>query len=154
METINNKWKSDNYTFVGKTFDLKMKNMLNTNSLLMVIGVNNTNSIDYELTGTGGYGKYTPYDGSTLVNANEKRGFKTVVTPKEWAAEAQIKYKQWRTDKLGETRKVGAKLATSGYATVQSELLKAFSNAFNPQIVGGDGKSVGSYRPPYCFKRR
>jgi hypothetical protein len=152
MEVINNKWKSDNYKFVGKSFDLKAKNMLTGNALLMIVGEETTDSIDYELTGTGGYGEYSAYDGSTLVAGNQRRGFKTVVTPVEWAKEIQLKYKQVINDKFGETRKVGAKLAQSGWATIQAQILRAFGNAFNSGVLGGDGKAFAATDHPVASK--
>lgn len=152
MEVLNNKWKADNYKFVGKSFDLRAKNMLTGNSLLMIVGEETTDSIDFELTGTGGYGEYSAYDGSTLVLGNQLRGFKTVVTPKEWAKEIQLKYKQVKNDKLGETRKVGTKLAQSGWATVQKHILQAFANAYNSGVLGGDGKAFAATDHPVASK--
>ena len=51
-------WKSDNYKFVGKAFDYAYANRLN--KLLAILGVASSNSIDYELTGSGDNGKFRP----------------------------------------------------------------------------------------------
>ncbi|MBQ7713452.1 MAG: hypothetical protein IJT71_01005, partial [Oscillospiraceae bacterium] len=60
----NTAWKTDNYKFVGKAFDYAYANRLS--KLLAILGVASSNSIDYELTGSGGYGELQPYDGSNL----------------------------------------------------------------------------------------
>ena len=76
---ITNEWKSDNYKFVGKAFDTAYDNRLN--KLLPIIGEEKTNSIDYEMTGTEGYGELERYDGANLNKGTAKRGFKTVIRP-------------------------------------------------------------------------
>ena len=45
-------WKTDNYKFVGAAFDYAYANRLN--KLTSIIGTVSSNSIDYELTGSGG----------------------------------------------------------------------------------------------------
>jgi len=152
MEVVNEKWKADNYKFIGKAFDMQAKNMLTGNSLLKITGEEVTDSIDYELSSAGGYGQLRAYDGSTLVAGNQKRGFKMVVTPKEWAAEIQLKYKQIKNDKLGHTKKVGKGLATAGWATVQAHLLQAYANMFNSSVTGGDGKAFAATDHPVASK--
>ena len=46
-------WTSDNYAFVGKAFDFAYADRLN--KLSPVVGEVNAKSIDYELTGSGGF---------------------------------------------------------------------------------------------------
>ena len=48
-------WKTDLYKFVGKSFDFAYANRLN--KLLAIMGEENSSSVDFELTGTGGYGE-------------------------------------------------------------------------------------------------
>ena len=50
-------WKTDNYKFVGKAFDFAYADRLN--KLSPIIGETNAKSIDYELTGSGGYADVT-----------------------------------------------------------------------------------------------
>ena len=75
-------WKTDNYTFVGKAFDTAYDNRLN--KLSPVVGEVNAKSIDYEMTGSGGYGELAAYTG-VLTEGSLKRAFKTIVTPEEFA---------------------------------------------------------------------
>ena len=57
-------WATDNYKFVGKAFDFAYADRLN--KLSPVISEVNAKSIDYELTGSGGYGEAPRYDGENL----------------------------------------------------------------------------------------
>ena len=82
-------WKSDNYKFVGKAFDFAYADRLN--KLSPVFSEVNSSSVDYELTGTGGYGEAPAYDGSNLNEGRIRRGFKTVITPVEYTISHGIK---------------------------------------------------------------
>ena len=101
-------WKTDNYKFVGKAFDFAYADRLN--KLAPVVGEVNAKSIDYELTGSGGYGEAMVYDGENLNTAELHRGFKTVITPVEYTVSVPVGYKQAKIDKMGETKKVGTKM--------------------------------------------
>ena len=79
----NTAWKTDNYKFVGKAFDYAYANRIG--KLLAILGVASSNSIDYELTGSGGYGEMPVYDGENLNEGARKRGFKTIITPEEFS---------------------------------------------------------------------
>ena len=81
MSSTFKNWTSDNYAFVGKAFDFAYADRLN--KLSPVVGEVNAKSIDYELTGSGGYGEAPRYDGENLNEGSLKRGFKTVITPVE-----------------------------------------------------------------------
>ena len=144
-------WKGDNYKFVGKAFDYAYANRMN--KLLPIVGEVSSNSIDYELTGSGGYGELSPYDGSNLVMGKQSRGFKTIITPEEFTKSDKVGYKQAKVDKLGETRKVGTRLGDSAAMTVYVHTLRAFSNAFNPNFVGGDGKPWAAVDHPVASMR-
>ena len=101
-------WKTDNYKFVGKAFDFAYADRLN--KLSPVVGEVNAKSIDYELTGSGGYGEAPLYDGSNLNTGSLRRGFKTIITPEEFSLSIPVGYKEAKVDKMGETKKVGTKL--------------------------------------------
>ena len=144
-------WKTDNYTFVGKAFDIAYANRLN--KLLAVVGEVNTNSIDYELTGSGGYGELIPYNG-ILNEGHLQRAFKTIITPEEFSLSIGVDYKLAKVDKMGQTRKVGTKLGDSAAMTVYLHLLRMFSNAFNTDGLhnGGDGKPWAASDHPNASK--
>lgn len=131
-------WKSDNYKFVGAAFDFAYANRLN--KLLSIVGAVNSNSIDYELTGSGGYGEMPAYDGNNLNEAVKKRGFKTIIYPEEFALTEIVGYKQAKIDKSGECARVGKLLGNSAGMTVYLHLLRMFGHAFDAACTGGDGK--------------
>ena len=143
-------WKTDNYKFVGKAFDYAYENRIN--KFLSIVGTANAKSIDYELTGSGGYGEMPEYDGNNLNEVQQKRGFKTIITPREFTATEIIGYKQAKTDKSGECARVGKKLGDSAAMTVYMHLLRMFGNAFNPDCVGGDGVSWANASHPCASK--
>lgn len=133
------KWKTDNYKFVGKAFDYAYAARLN--KLSPVVGDVDAHSVDYELTGSGGYGEALSYDGSNLNEGTLRRGFKTVITPVEYTLSIPVGMKEAKIDKLGETRKVGTKLGDSMAMTVYLHVLRMFANAWNDDghHNGGDG---------------
>ena len=135
-------WKTDNYTFVGKAFDTAYADRLN--KLSPVVGEVNARSIDYELTGSGGYGEAPAYDGDNLNEGSLHRGFKTIVTPGEFSLSIPVDYKKALIDKMGETRKVGTKLGDSAAMTVYLHVLRMFSNAFNTAGASMVGQNIGA----------
>ena len=139
-------WKTDNYKFVGKAFDFAYSNRLNM--LAPIIGEVNSNSIDYELTGSGGYGEAPVYDGENLNEGSLHRGFKTVITPVEYTISIPVGYKEAKIDKLGKTNKVGTRLGDSMAMTVYLHVLRMFGNAWNKGRKGGDGESWASTAHP------
>lgn len=143
-------WKSDNYAFVGKTFDMRYAQRIN--KLAPIMGEATTNSIDYELRGAGGYGEMERYDGENLNKGEQKRAFKTIITPQEYSKTAVVGYKQAKVDKSGECRRVGTLLGDSAAMTVYMHLLRTFGGAFNPLKVGGDGVSWASEKHPVASK--
>ena len=132
-------WKTDNYTFVGKAFDFAYANRMK--KLLPIIGEEGGNSVDFELTGSGGYGELQPYDGTNLNQVQLKRGFKTVITPGEFTISRKLGRKEARIDKSGNCRKVGQQLGNSGAMTVYMHVMRALNGAFDQARTGGDGKS-------------
>ena len=143
-------WKTDNYKFVGSAFDYAYKNRLN--KFLSIVGVANAKSIDYELTGSGGYGEMPRYDGNNLNEASKKRGFKTVIVPEEFELTETIGFKQAKIDKSGECARVGKQLGNSAAMTVYMHLLRMFGNAFKADVTGGDGVSWASASHPVASK--
>ena len=128
-------WKTDLYKFVGKSFDFAYANRLN--KLLAIMGEENSNSVDFELTGTGGYGELREYTGE-LNKGDMKRGFKTIITPGEFSLTIPVGYKQAKIDKTGECKKVGKRLGDSAAMTVYTHALRMFGNAFNADYAGGE----------------
>ena len=147
---IGTSWKTDNYKFVGKAFDTAYANRMN--KLSPVIGEVNAKSADYELTGTGGYGEMPLYVGRTLNEGQQRRAFKTIITPDEFTLSIGVDYKQAKIDKLGETRKVGQRLGDSASMTVYLHVLRMFANAFNSSCLGGDGVPWASASHPVASK--
>ncbi len=146
----NTAWKTDNYKFVGKAFDYAYANRIN--KLLAVLGVASSNSIDYELTGSGGYGEMPAYDGENLNEGAKKRGFKTIITPEEFSLSESVGYKQAKIDKSGECSRVGKMLGNSAAMTVYMHALRMFANAFDSTCKGGDGKSWAATDHPCASK--
>ena len=143
-------WKGDNYKFVGKAFQSAYANRMN--KFKMIMGEVNSKSIDYEMNGTGGYGELSPYNGADLNMGEQKRGFRTIITPGEFQKSIPIGYKQAKVDKLGETKKVGTKLGDSAAMTVYLHCLRMFGNAFNAKMMGGDGQPWASTKHPVAAK--
>lgn len=150
MANVSTAWKTDNYKFVGQTFDYTYGNRMN--KLLFILGEFMANSVDYQLDGLGGFGEYQPYDGNTLVAGTLKRGFTTVITPKEFNLTYDIGRKQSKIDKLGITRKIGRKLGLAGSLTVYVNGLRLFARAFDTGYLGGDGKPWAATDHPVASK--
>ena len=150
MPTINTAWKTDNYKFVGKSFDYNYANRMN--KLAPILGTRSSKSIDFEIAGLGGFGELQRYDGSNLNNGQQKRGFKTIITPQEYSLSNDIGYKQAKIDKSGECRKVGTRLAGSAAMTVYAHALRCFGNAFSGEHLGGDDQPWASEHHPIASK--
>ena len=131
-------WKADNYKFYGKAFDFAYNNKMR--AFAPIIGVAKGKNSTYELDGVGGYGEMMPYDGTSLNHVQQKRGFKTVLTPEEYTSTAQIGMLEARTDLLGECKKVGTRLGQNAAMTVMAHVMRMFAHAFDANYVGGDGK--------------
>ena len=146
----NTAWKTDNYKFVGKAFDFAYANRIG--KLLAILGVAACNSIDYELTGSGGYGEMPAYDGENLNEGARRRGFKTIITPEEFSLSESVGYKQAKIDKSDECSRVGKLLGNSAAMTVYMHALRMFANAFNAGFTGGDGKPWAATDHPVASK--
>lgn len=143
-------WKTDNYKFVGKAFDYELKNGRDK-ALFALIGQETTKSIDYELTGRGGFGELQKYDGS-LKTLQPRRGFKKIITPEEYIGTYDIHRKQWKNDMFGETRRAGEDLAISANKTVYLYMLRMFANAYSAKQLGGDNKAWAATDHPVASK--
>ena len=110
MSTFSN-WKTDNYKFVGKAFDTAYADRLNR--LSPVVGEVNARSIDYEITGSGGYGEAPAYDGENLNEGSLKRGFKTIITPVEYTLSTPVGYKEAKSTSRGRLRRWAPSWATA-----------------------------------------
>ncbi|MBR2880478.1 MAG: hypothetical protein IKC02_07395 [Oscillospiraceae bacterium] len=147
---MNNAWKTDNYKFVGKAFDYAYANRIN--KLLGIMGEVNSNSIDYEITASGGYGEMPVYNGNDLNEATKMRGFKTIITPQEYSLTEAVAYKQAKIDKSGECRRVGEYLGDAAAMTVYIHALRVIGGAFDGNKLGGDGKSWAATDHPVASK--
>lgn len=147
---ITNEWKDGNYAFVGKAFQYTYANRIK--KLLPIIGEETGNSVDYEISGSGGFGEMEKYDGSNLNQGKESRGFKAIITPEEYTKTATVGYKEAKVDKSGECRKAGVKLGNSASLTVYLHVLRLFAHAFNPAYTGGDGKAFAATDHPVASK--
>ncbi|MCL2080690.1 MAG: hypothetical protein FWH16_01175 [Oscillospiraceae bacterium] len=136
-------WKSDNHKFVGKAFEIAYNNRMS--ALKEICGeVSDNNTADYTLEGLGGFHEYAPYNGTTLTAGTCKRGFSTIIIPREFNLSVDIGYMEAKTDQIGVTRKAGAQLGNSGAMTVYAHLLRLFGGAFNKDMPGGDGRPWAS----------
>lgn len=147
---FNTAWKTDNYKFVGKAFENRYANRINT--LAPLLGTKNTTSIDYELTGAGGFGEMKPYNGKDVNIGSMKRGFKTIITPEEFSLSIPVGFKEAKVDKMGECRKVGTRLGDSAAMTVYMHTLRCLGGAWNKKKVGGDGVSWAHNKHPVASK--
>lgn len=146
----NNKlFRSDDYVFVGKSFNFSIDDRLKSKALLRVLGEVDTNSVDYELTGMGGFPELPEYTGD-LNYINPKRGFKAIIRPSEKLGAYDVHYKAYKNDRLGELKKCGSQLAEAAGVTVYLDALRLFGNAFT--VSGGDGKTWAATDHPNAAK--
>ena len=109
-------WKTDNYKFVEKAFHYTYADRMN--KLAPILGDRTINSIDLQLTGSGGYGELQPYDGNNLNIVEKHRGFNTSLTPQEFSSSVVLGRKQILIDKSGECRRTGTVLGNAAAMTV------------------------------------
>ena len=143
-------WKTDNYKFVGKAFDYRYADRIN--SLAPILGSVTRNSIDFEIESGGGYGEMKPYNGEDLNKGAIKRGFKTIITPAEFSNSIPVHFKEAKVDKSGTCRKVGTRLGDSAALTVYLHSIRCLGGAFNNAKLGGDGKAWAATDHPVASK--
>lgn len=147
---LNTAWKQDLYPLVTKVFDYEYENRMN--KFREIVSEENINSVDYRMSGMGGFGELSKYDGTQLVGMNQKRGFVTILTPQEYTGSIDIAYKYAKIDKSGEAKKVGTRAAYSTNMTVYLALLRMFGRAFDSNYIGGDGKAWAATDHPIASK--
>jgi hypothetical protein len=131
-------WADDMYPIVLKRFQDRLDKR--TDLIKSVIGYESLKtSNQYADEGMGGYGYVPDYNGTTITELNQKRGFKTIYTPREKAAKATVTYKYAKVDQSGEAKKAGTKMADALAMTQVRDFYNLFANGFNASIVGADG---------------
>lgn len=134
-------WSDDMYPIVLKRFQDRYDKR--TDLIKSVIGYESLKtSNQYADEGIGGYGYVPDYNGTTITELNQKRGFKKVYTPQEKAAKATIMYKYAKVDQSGEAKKAGNKMADSLAMTQVRDFYNLFANGWNSSFVGADGKAL------------
>lgn len=145
IANVNTAWKQDLYKLVNHTFDFEYANKMDL--LRQVVSEETAKSADYRMEGLGGYGELPVYDGTQLVGMNQKRGFITIISPKEKAGAIDIARKYANIDKLGESKKVGKRAALSASMTIYLSILRAFGGALTTTKTG-DGKTWAAVDHP------
>lgn len=139
-------YQDDLYPLVTKWFNDRLEKR--TDLITMVIGKQSTDRVDVQELGVGGYGYVPDYDGTTIPELNQKRGFKSVYTPKEKAGKATITYKYAKIDMSGEAKKAGTRMADSLAITQVRDFYNLFANGWNTGFVGADLKPLFSTTHP------
>lgn len=134
-------WSDDMYPLVLKRFQDRYDKR--TDLINLIIGketLKQSNQLAEE--GIGGYGYVPEYNGTTIQELNQKRGFKKVYTPQERAAKATVMYKYAKTDMSGEAKKAGTKMADSLAMTQVRDFYNLFAQGFNSSYTGSDSKAL------------
>lgn len=139
-------WQNDLYPLVTKRYNDRYAKRMNV--MKQVIGEETTSRVDIREEGIGGYGEVPIYNGTTIPSLGQKRGFVTIYTPQERAAQAEVSYKKAKVDMSGEAAKTGTRLADSTYMTILSDFYRLFSGAFDPSRIGADGVPWASTAHP------
>ena len=132
-------WSGDLYPLITKRFSDRYAER--TDIMKLIIGEETTDRVDLREEGLGGYGEIPDYDGTNIPELSQKRGFVKIYTPKEKAAKASISYKKAKVDMSGEAKKTGTRMADSLAMTRLMDFYRMFSNGFNAQFAGADGKA-------------
>ena len=134
-------WADDMYPIVLKRFQDRLENKFSL--IKSTIGYEKLKaSNQYAEEGIGGYGYLSKYNGTTIPEMNQKRGFKSIYTPEERVGKATVQYKYAKVDQSGEANKAGSKMANSISITVVRDFYNLFANGFNPAFVGADSKAL------------
>ena len=140
-------WADDMYPLVLKRFQDRYDKR--TDLIKSVIGYQSLKtSNQYAEEGIGGYGYVPDYNGTTITELDQKRGFKKVYEPKEKAAKATVMYKYAKVDQSGEAKKAGTKMADSLAMTQVRDFYNLFANGFNASYVGADSVPLFSASHP------
>lgn len=133
-------WADDLYPLVFKRFQDRYDKR--TDLIKMIIGYESIKTQAMYDEGIGGYGYVPDYNGTTITELNQKRGFKQTYTPKEKAAKATVTYKAAKVDQSGEAKKAGTKMADSLAMTQVRDFYNLFANGFNSSYTGADKKAL------------
>lgn len=137
---------NDLYPIIAKRFEMEVED---GNKLInALIDVVDNEAIDYRMDGMGGYGEIPLYDGTTVKNLDQTRGFTTIVTPQERAAVSSITLKYAKVDMSGEAKKVGQRLGASMQATIYNDFLRMFQRAFDANYAGADSVAWAATNHP------
>lgn len=133
-------WQNDLYPLVTKRFDLEYAQY--TNVMKSVIGEEITDRVDVREEGISGFGEVPDYDGSTIPELTQKRGYVATYTPKEKLAKVTVSYKKAKVDMSGEAAKTGTRLSNSIGMTKLMDFYRLFANGFNASYLGSDSKAL------------
>jgi hypothetical protein len=134
---LNTAWKTDLYKFIDKTFEWKVEQFQNV--LKLVLGEEDSQTIDFKLSEGGGYGEVPDYDGgSTITTMNQKRGFIKTITQAQKAGAIDIERLYAITDQSGEAKKAGTRAAISLNTTIFNMMLRMFAGAWTTSLGGDD----------------
>ena len=139
-------WADDLYPLVFKRFQDRYDKR--TDLIKLIIGYEKIKTISMYDEGIGGYGYIPLYNGTTITELNQKRGFKQTYTPAERAAKATVMYKYAKVDQSGEARKAGTKMADSLAMTQVRDFYNLFANGFNALFTGSDSVPLFSAAHP------
>jgi hypothetical protein len=140
-------WGDDTFPLVLKRFNDRLDKR--TELIKSTIGYQALKtSNQYADEGIGGLGYVPDYDGTVITELNQKRGFKTIYTPKEKAASFSLSYKYVKVDQSGEAAKAGNRMADSLAMTQIRDFYNLFANGFNPAFAGADGQPLFSVSHP------
>ncbi len=143
-------YANDMFPLVKKRFDERYASRMDL--VKKLCGVVKQNEISYELPGLGGYGELPVYDGKNLAASDDSKSFITTVTPVEHALSLSVSYKKVKLDMVGESEKVGTRLADSAYMTVIAEFYRTFGSAFT--AIGADGVAWASASHPVNTEKK
>lgn len=141
-----NNWRDAMFPVVTKWFDTKLAKR--TDVIGQVIGVEDTKRYSFDEYGVGGFGEIPVYDGTSLTELSQSKGFKTTYTTVERAAVARVMYKAAKFDMSGEAKKVGTRMANATSMTVLMDFYRLFGNGWNASYLGADGKPLFSATHP------
>jgi hypothetical protein len=129
------------YPIVLKRFQDRLENR--TDLIKSTIGyVSLKSSNQYAEDPMGGYGLLAKYNGTTIPEQYQKRGFKKTYTPEEWVGKATVTYKMAKIDPSGEAAKAGNKMADSCAITQVRAFYNMFSRGWNSTYKGADSVSL------------
>lgn len=138
-------WADDIYPIVLKRFQDRLdKRQSMIKSTIGYVSLKTSNQ--YADEGMGGYGYVPDYNGTTITEINQKRGYKPLYTPQEKAAKATVTYKYAKIDQSGEAKKAGNKMADSLAMTQVRDFYNLFANGWNTSVLmsGFDGQPLFS----------